>query len=281
MEIREADAVLRARASRELDQDRARIRGQAGVEAHAALAQRADRLGEVEFFQLDAVETRVADVRGHHDGLARAPAVQLEIVADAREHVVPVAPEIAVTVAAAVDGVAAEAGRHELGHAHRARVRAERRQRVERFLARHQQELLELATEVAAARGVVEGKGGERVDHAVRAGDLAIERLDAGDRQQHRTRHTARARGCLERRRLLAPDLAAAPDAPLRHEARPVLVPGHGLLGRPRHRLDDRGASLHLREQSAERLPVEAVAVGHLGDEAGDFRALAIERLRR
>ena len=41
------------------------------------------------------------------------------------------------------------------------------------------------------------------------------------------------------------------------------------------------GASLHLREQSAERVPVEAVAVGHVGDEAGDFRALAIERLRR
>src|SRR5690606_36684349 len=67
----------------------------------------------------------LAETDGIGDEAARAPAVRLEVVRDAREDVVPVAPQIPPSVAVAVDGIGAEARRDELPLAHRARVRAE------------------------------------------------------------------------------------------------------------------------------------------------------------
>ncbi len=77
------------------------------------------------------------------------------------------------------------------------------------------------------------------------------------------------------------PHVAAALDAPLCDEPRPVFVPGHRLLGRTRHRLDDGRARFGLFEDGAEGVPLESVPIDHLGDEAGHVRALPIERVRR
>ena len=110
------------------------------------------------------------------------PAECLEVVSDARDDVVPVGEQVALLVVAAVDRVAAVARRHELRRAHGAGVRAERGQRIDRFLARQRDELRELAAEEFRARWIVEGEGGERIEHAVLAGDAAVEGFDADDR---------------------------------------------------------------------------------------------------
>jgi hypothetical protein len=73
----------------------------------------------------------------------------------------------------------------------------------------------------------------------VLAGDFAEERLDADDGEQDLRRH-ANVGGPAQRLGLLAGGLDAARDAPLGEEARPVLVPGHGLFRRPADRGDDR-----------------------------------------
>jgi len=92
-------------------------------------------------------------------------------------------------------------------------------QAVQRLLAGHDQVLLELAAEEPAARRVVERERRERVNHAVLAGVLAVERLDAHDRQHHVLRHAA-GRGPPESLGMLARGLDATRNSPVGDEPR-------------------------------------------------------------
>ena len=57
------------------------------------------------------------------------------------------------------------------------------------LLVRKQQELFEFAAKEFRARRVVEGEGGECVEHAVVAGIAPVQRFDADDRDDHLFRH--------------------------------------------------------------------------------------------
>ena len=168
---------------------------------------------------------------GSDDRLAGAPAVLGEVVRDARDDVGPAAPEVALAVAVAVHRVGAVAARHELRRAHRAGVGALHRRDVELFLAREQQELLELGAEVARARRVVESERRERVHDAELAGDAAEEGLGAEDADDHvrRDARVLRDRGDVVA--MLGPERDAGVDALGGQEVVAVRVPGHHGLG--------------------------------------------------
>jgi hypothetical protein len=87
------------------------------------------------------------DRRAEHGVGAGPPAGRAEVVADARDDVRDAAPEIDAPVAVEVLRVAAPARRHELRPAHRAGVRPADDERIERAVAREQQEFLQLRLE--------------------------------------------------------------------------------------------------------------------------------------
>src|SRR5882762_9155160 len=81
--------------------------GPVGIEA-------VDRLVEVELPGVD-LERRVRSQVGLGDDRSAAvPAVLLQVVGNARNDVVPVAPEVTLVVRVRVDGIAAVGRRHEL-----------------------------------------------------------------------------------------------------------------------------------------------------------------------
>ncbi len=179
----------------------------------------------------------------------------------------------------AVDREVAETARHELRQSHGARIRADGRERVETFLAGHYQVLLEFAAEERLAGRVIEGERRERIDHAVLADVLAVERLDADDAEQDIDRDAGRRLGSLEFGLLQAVDLGATHYATLDQEPGSVLVPRERALGRSGDCPQDRGLRLDLREQRDEWLHLEAVLLADVGDEGTDVGARGIERL--
>jgi len=86
-------------------------------------------------------------VRGH----AALPAVALEIVCDRTDHVGGAARQVDAAVAIVVHRPASQAARHELRHAHRAGVAAQRLERIGARLALQHQESFQLAGEIGAA----------------------------------------------------------------------------------------------------------------------------------
>ena len=184
-EIVEARAQLRFRLAIHADEEGRRLVALRRVEGEAAVAQRLHRRVRRELAGDEAVGLREPEARRHDDRLAGAPAVLLKIVRDAGDDVVPAGPQVALAVAVAVDRVGAVARRHELAARPSRPRRSPGRSRIELLLARQQQELLELGAEISRARRVVEGERRERVEHAVLAGDAAVERLDADDADDH------------------------------------------------------------------------------------------------
>ena len=70
---------------------------------------------------------------------------------------------------------------------------------IEFVLAGEQQELLELAAEIAGPRRIVERQRGERIEHPVPAGRASVESLYADDRHQVLGRHLVLGCDVLER----------------------------------------------------------------------------------
>ena len=175
------------------------------------------------------------------------------------------APQVGVSVAVGVDRIAAIAAGHELGHAHRARERSLGGERRDAELAREKQELLQLAPEEGGAARIVEGERGERVEHPIVADVLAVERLDAEDRDDDLGRHSVALLGPREVALVGAPVRDAGRHARGREERPRIDVPFRRLEQRPIHRGHDRALEAHLPEHARERRALEAVFVGHLG----------------
>jgi hypothetical protein len=135
--------------------------------------------------------------------------------------------------------------------------------------------MLQLAAEEGRARRVIEGQRGERVDHAMAAGVLAVEGLDADDGHDVARRHAVLLLGARQRAAVGAPELDAAGDARLGDELRAVVLP-HRLLGRRADQVEDGVAALHAREHRVELALDEAVALHHLVDERAYLLALAV-----
>src|SRR5690606_34999307 len=185
-EVVVADPVFGAPAlALEPEDRRGQIDVAVGRENVAEPAQLADGVLEIHRVRGRMARPRLAETDGIGDEAARAPAVRLEVVRDAREDVVPVAPQIPPSVAVAVDGIGAEARRDGLPRAHRARVRAELLEETEALVAAEEQERLELGREEARAGRIRERERGERIEHAIVAHAGAEIGLDAEDRDEH------------------------------------------------------------------------------------------------
>jgi hypothetical protein len=140
------------------------------------------------------------------------------------------------------------------------------------LLATQQQKFLELAAKEIPARRPVERQRGERVEHAVAARVAAIAGFDADQRNDHRFRHAELAARPRQHTGIFVPVLHPAADAADIDEQRFEFVPG--LAGRRcADRLHHALAGLHLREQGAQRMDVEAMRIGHLRDELFQRRA--------
>ena len=128
------------------------------------------------------------------------------------------------------------------------------------------------------ARRIVEGERGERIEHAVLAGDAAVEGFDADDGDHVLGRDAGFLVRLLEPRAVLEHELRAFGDALLGEEALAVLPPGRDLLGGLADQLDDLRLRLGLGEQAVdvERLP-SCCAAAVASTNRLDFGAIEIE----
>ena len=127
------------------------------------------------------------------------------------------------------------------------------------------------------ARWIVEGERGERVEHAVLAGDAAVEGFDADDGDDVFRRHAGVLVRLLEPRAMLAHELRAFGDALLGHEALAVFVPGRNFFRGLADQLDDLRLRLGLGEQPVDVERLHLVRGGGALDELLDFGAIEIE----
>src|SRR6185437_9073234 len=125
-----------------------------------------------------------------------------------------------------IDGIAPVIRRHELRRAHRPGIGSPHGPRIETGLASQQQKLFEFAAEEFSPCRIVEAQRGQRVQHAVRAGQAAIVGLDADDGGQVLGRDAAAHTGLIERLAVRDPEFRALADAPFGEEDRAVLGPG-------------------------------------------------------
>jgi hypothetical protein len=135
----------------------------------------------------------------------------------------------------------------------------------------------ELAAEEFSARWIVEGEGAERVEHAVLAGDAAIEGFHADDGDHVLRRHSGFLARLLEPRAMLEHELRAFGDALLGHEARTVFVPGRHAFRGLGHRLDDLRLRLGLREQAIDFERFHLLRRRGCFDERANLGAIEIE----
>ncbi len=137
--------------------------------------------------------------------------------------------------------------------------------------------MLELAAEVLAARGIVEGERRQGVDHSVASGRAAVTGFDADDRDDVFGRHTALGGDAFERFAVLVPELRALGNSFIRQEAVVVLPPGGHLFSRPGHEIDDLRLRLRLRKQAEDGFSLQRVAGDHVVHEAHDLGTPQIE----
>src|SRR5580700_5285351 len=109
--------------------------------------------------------------------LVAAPAEPRDVVGDRAQDIRPVVPDVAVTIAVEIDGVAEEGRRHELALAHRAGPGTEHRIGSHVALVEDLQRRDQLGAEHRAAPAL-ECEGGERRRHEVVAHGLAEVALD-------------------------------------------------------------------------------------------------------
>src|SRR2546422_4804423 len=267
VEVLEADAVL-ARPLRRLELDERCPRLSRKILAER-LHPGPDQLGE-RIFGLQAARIRAVGVSGDA-GLERhlapgLPAVLPEEVGDAADRVGRAAAQIDDAVVVEIDREAPRAARHELRDADCPGVGAAHGEDVDAAVAHEEQVMLELVAEIRRARRVVEGGGGQCVDHAPAAGVAAIERFHAEDRDHVFGRHAVLALRALERLAVGAPERDSVGNAPPGEGARAVFLP-RAPLRRSLHRLQHRLGALHAREHGEELALDETMALDQLADE--------------
>jgi hypothetical protein len=107
--------------------------------------------------------------------------------------------------------------------------------------------MLQLAAEIFAALGVVEGESRQSVDDPISADVAAEDRLDADNADDDVFRYPVFACGALERLGVAGPELGSGVDSLRLDEDRAVSLPRLGRLGRLVHRPDDRRLILPAR----------------------------------
>src|SRR5690606_20876901 len=205
-----------------------------------------------------------------------------EEVGDAADGVLGGACEVDPAVAVEIDGVVANAARHELGQADRAGVRAPHRVRIDAGVARAHEELLELAPEeVRPAREVErQRREGGRDREAARVSP--VDGLDTDDADDDLLGHAVARARARDRRLVLEPEPKPGLDAGAVHEALPIVLP-RTARRRPRrrvHQLEDAWYRIERGDQPAQFGRGEAVLAGQPIDEGLDLRP-ARERLER
>ena len=204
----------------------------------------------------------------------------LQKIRHAGEDVGPSAPKVDLVIAIAVARVGTHAARHELWCSHRSRVGAGDLQRVHAMFASEQQKFFQFCTEVRCAGWVVEGECGQRIQHAVLAGDGAVESFHADDADDGLRRHTPCRCNTFERLAVGLPKGHAFANAPFRNEARAILEPRLGLFRRPVHRFDDGGLRGGRQQHGVYPRGVEAMLADHLGAEAAHVFTGVVHRQR-
>ena len=218
-----------------------------------------------------------------HHGAVRLPAMHLQEAGNAANGIHRAVAQIDVAVAIVIDGVFANAGRHELRNAHCARIRAQDRERVRARVAAPEQEVLQLIAEHRAAVfavgrvGVVESQRGQRVNHAEVAHVPAVDGLHAKDAHDHIGRHAEFVLGAAQCVAVLLPEPHACADADRLNEAaaigRPAATRG---CGRRQDQARHRGGIGCARKQRIERCPVKVVLRDQHADEGLRLRVVAI-----
>jgi len=133
--------------------------------------------------------------------------VRLQEIADAADRVGGAGREVDLPVAVVVDREAPVRPGHELRNADRPGVRAFHAQRIDFLIAREHEVVFQLAAEVGAPLGVVEGERGEGVDDPIRADVAAEGGLDADYADDDVLGHSVFVRGALERFGVAGPEL--------------------------------------------------------------------------
>src|SRR6185437_12796883 len=205
------------------------------------------------------------------DRAAGLPAAHAQVASDTRENVVPIGEEIALSVVVAVHPVLEISRRHELQWSHGARIGAFDRQRVDLLLVGHHQKPLELGAEVTAARRVVEGKRGERVEYPIRARDAAVVGLSSKDGDDVLRRHACLGTDALQRIAMLLPESRALRDPAVGEEDLAVLPPFEHPLSRAAHLVDDLRLRTGVAENPEDRPAAESVVPGHLRSESREL----------
>ena len=109
IEIFEPDSIGRPVLLLGCNEYRRGVAGNGQVDFHAMRVQGVDGLVQIDFARID-LERRVGlEVRLGNDRAAAFPAVFLQVVGNARNDVIPVAPQVALVVGIGVDSVAAVA----------------------------------------------------------------------------------------------------------------------------------------------------------------------------
>src|SRR5690606_3031647 len=156
VEVVEADAILGAALTLADDQHRRRLIRELRLERDSLGPERPHGLVESDLRKVEAAEILVLERGAHYDRLALAPAMHAQIVRDRADHVGPAPPQSTHAVAVRIHREAPIARGDELRGAHGAGIRAERGERIDRFLAREHQKLLKLAAKEGAARRIIE-----------------------------------------------------------------------------------------------------------------------------
>src|SRR5690606_13052066 len=189
--------------------------------------------------ELDAVEARLdarlderadigagGDSNGHPRRRAPFPSVLGQEVGDASDRVLRRAGQVDPAVAVEVDGVVADAARHELRQADRSGIGAAHGQRIDAGVAREDEELFQFAPEEVAPPGKVEGERRERSGDREAPGMLPIDGLDPDDADDDLLGDTVARAGAGDGRFVLEPETQARTDSGSVDEALAIVLPG-------------------------------------------------------
>ena len=197
----------------------------------------------------------------------------LEEAGDAADRILGAVAEVDAPVAVEIDRIAALAAGHELRDADGAGEGTADNERVQPVFAGQEKELLQFLTEEIGAPRVVEGEGGQRLEHAEASGIAPVLRFDTDDGDDDFLGHAVHGTGLGQGEAVFLPEADAVVDAAIVDEARAVAFPG--ALQRRRRGLDQLqhlGVRADLPELLEDGTGVEGVALRQFLREGDDRR---------
>jgi hypothetical protein len=136
--------------------------------------------------------------------------------------------------------------------------------------------LRQFGAEEFRARRIVEGECRQRIEHPVMPHSAAEVGFHADDRQHVLRLNMPAQRYLIEQFAMLAPQAHARLDALVGQKVRAVFPPGHGLLGRLGHRLDNPRLRFSLRQGGSGCGAINPLRT-ELIEKTADFRAAQIK----